>query len=328
MNIQTLAIVMRERGGPEVLRAERVEVPAPGPTQVRIRQTYIGVNYHDVYVRSGLYSTMQLPGTPGIDAAGVVESVGSSVEGLSVGDRVAYVTPRYGAYAEVRVLEASDAIRIPEWLGDREAVAGLLRGLTVAMLVLKCYAVRQGTVCLVHAAAGGVGSLLVQWAKHLGATVIGTVGSEAKAEIAKRSGCDTVIYYRRESVLERVRELTSGRGVDVAYDAVGKDTFAASLACLATRGHLVCYGQSSGPVGPFAVSDLAGRSLTVSRPVLFHYISDLSERRELVDRVFGALQRGVMAPGETTVLPLGDAAEAHRLLEGRGAAGSLLLRAG
>jgi len=320
-----MAIVLRENGGAETLRFESVEVGAPGADEVRLRHTAIGVNFHDVYVRSGLYKTLTLPGIPGLDAVGVVEAVGSKVRHLKPGDRVAYITSAYGAYAEARLIAADRVFALPSEIDDRTAASTLVRGLTVWMLLSKVHPVKEKEVYLVHAAAGGVGRLLCQWAAHLGVHVIGTAGSEEKAAIALKSGCKEVILYRQENFAQRVHELTQGRGVDAAFDSVGKDTFSGSLECLALRGHLINFGQSSGAVEPFAVSRLAAKSNTLSRPILFHYIEDPLERDEMAARVFEALRLGVIAADAGAQFALRDAAQAHRALEARATTGSTIL---
>jgi NADPH2:quinone reductase len=319
------AIVLRETGGPEVLRFETVALGAPGPDEVRLRQTAINVNFHDTYVRTGLYKTLPLPGIPGLDAVGVVEALGAAVKGLKLGDRVAYITQAYGAYAEERLIEAERVIPVPDYIDDRTAAATLLRGLTVLMLLRKVHHLKRGEVYLLHAAAGGVGRLLCRWATHLGAEVIGTAGSEKKAALALQSGCKEVILYREENFAERVSELTAGRGVDAVFDSVGKDTFAGSLQCLGLRGHLINFGQSSGAVEPFAVSRLAEKSNTLSRPLLFHYIETRAERNDMAEQVFAALRSGVIEADVGPQFALRDAAEAHRGLELRATTGSTIL---
>ncbi|MEQ9122190.1 MAG: quinone oxidoreductase, partial [Alphaproteobacteria bacterium] len=241
------AIVMRTPGGPEVLRLEQVEVGAPGPGQVRLEQTAIGVNFHDCYVRSGLYRTLALPGVPGLEAAGVVTDIGAGVAVFAPGDRVTYFTSGYGGYANARTIDASLLVKVPDGVDDRMAAAVLLKGLTVRMLIADVHPIGPGMTILVHAAAGGVGLLLCQWAARLGARVIGTAGSAEKAALARAAGCDAVVLYREEDFVARVMALTDGRGVEVAYDSVGRDTFTGSLDCLAERGHLVNFGQASGP---------------------------------------------------------------------------------
>jgi NADPH2:quinone reductase len=319
------AIVLREFGGPEVLRFESVSVGAPGPDEVRLRHTAINVNFHDTYVRTGLYKTLTLPGIPGLDAVGVVAAVGARVKHLKRGDRVAYITQAYGAYAEERLIAADRVLPLPDDIDDRTAAATLLRGMTVQMLLSKVHVLKEGELYLVHAVAGGVGRLLCQWATHLGAYVIGTAGNEQKAALAVQSGCKDVILYRQDNFAQRVLELTNGRGVDAVFDSVGKDTFAGSLECLALRGHLINFGQSSGPVEPFAVSRLAQKSNTLSRPLLFHYIEEPVERREMADQVFKALRSGVIVADIGAQFPLRDAAQAHRALELRATTGSTIL---
>ena len=321
-----MGIVLRENGGAEKLRFESIEVGAPAADEVRLRQTAIGVNFHDIYVRSGLYKTLKLPGIPGLDAVGVVEAVGTRVQNLRPGDRVAYITAAYGAYAEERLIAADRLLALPSDIDDRTAAATLVRGLTVWMLLFKVHrGVKKDERYLVHAAAGGVGRLLCQWATRLGAYVIGTAGSDAKAAIALQAGCKEVILYRQENFVQRVRDLTQGRGVDVVVDSVGQDTFAGSLECLALRAHLVNFGQSSGPVQPFAVSRLAEKSNTLSRPLLFHYIEDPKERTEMAEHVFAALRSGTITADIGAQYPLRDAAQAHRALELRATVGATIL---
>lgn len=321
----TRVVLMKEPGPADVLRVVETALTAPGPREVRIRQVAIGVNYHDVYVRSGLYQTLPLPGVPGIDAVGVVEQVGAEVADLSPGDRIGYVTGQYGAYAEARNLDASLAVKLPAMLTDVQAAASLMKAFTVAMLVGRVHRVEREQAILVHAAAGGVGQLLCSWARHLGATVIGTVGSQEKAQIAQAHGADHVIFYRHEDVAARVAEITGGAGVAAAYDSVGADTFDGSVAALGFEGHLIGYGQASGPVPPFAMSLLATRSLSVSRPIVFHYLRTPKMLREISEQAFDAFTRGVIQPIEPVVLPLHQAADAHRLLEARQSPGGVVL---
>lgn len=319
------AIVIREYGGSNVLKSEEIEIGAPTAGELLIRQTGIGVNFHDVYVRSGLYQTLSLPGIPGCEAVGVVEEVGEGVEGFSVGDRVAYVTGTYGAYASHRLLDANLALHVPDTVPDAMVATNLLRAMTVDMLVSQVARIKQGDTILVQAAAGGVGRLLCQWASHLGVTVIGTVGSEEKAQQAKASGCDHTVLYRREDFVGAVGELTDGRGVDVAYDSVGADTFYGSLDTLKPTGHLVNFGQSSGPVKPLEMPQLAAKSLTVSRPILFHYMAVLPTYQKMASSVFGAFASGVLAVSAPKVLPLAEAWRSHEILEGRTGGGALML---
>jgi NADPH2:quinone reductase len=319
------AIMLREYGGPDALRLENVEIGKPGPGQIRLRQTAIGVNFHDCYVRSGLYRTLELPGVPGLEAAGIVEAIGPDVLTLAPGDRIAYFTPSYGAYASERLIRADKVQRLPDDIDDRTAAAIMVKGLTAHMLLHRVHQVGQGDTILVHAAAGGVGTLLCQWASHLGAEVIGTVGSVEKAEIARRNGCRHVILYRDEDFVARVREITHGRGVDVAYDSVGRDTFSGSLDCLAELGHLINFGQSSGPVEPLAISRLSARSNSVTRPMLFHYTAQASTREGMAAALFGALANGIVVVDAPQIFSLDDAAAAHRALEARETSGSVVL---
>lgn len=319
------AIMLREHGGPEVLRAEAIDVPAPGPGALLLRQTAVGVNFHDCYVRSGLYRTLPLPGVPGIEAAGVVEAIGPGVAGFAPGDRVAYVTGGYGAYASHRVIPAAIALRLPGSVSDALAASVLLKGLTAEMLLRQVHRVQPGQTILVHAAAGGVGRLLCQWASHLGATVIGTAGSPARAEIARRAGCAHVVLYREQDFVAEVRRVTGGRGVDAAYDSVGQDTFDGSLECLALRGHLVNFGQASGPVPPFQVQRLAAKSNSLTRPILFHYIAERDTLEAMAAALFDVLATGAVRAEAGAALPLAEAARAHALLELRQAEAPLIL---
>ena len=319
------AMIMHEAGGPQVLRPETVTVGEPGPGQVRLKQTAIGVNFHDVYVRSGLYRTLPLPGIPGLEAAGVVEAVGEGVTAFAAGDRVAYTSGNYGAYADQRLIDAGRLVRLPDDIDDVLVAGMMVRGLTARILLTDVFPVREGSVILVQAAAGGVGQLLCQWARHLGATVIGTVGSQDKAERARRHGCHHVILYREQNVVDTVKQLTDGRGVDVAYDSVGKDTFYDSLACLAPRGHLVNFGQSSGPVEPLAMQRLAAGSFTVVRPMLGHYTADPADRDAAADAFFQALRDGILTPDDPVRYALQNVGQAHDDMEARRTHGAVVL---
>lgn len=319
------AIVQHEKGGPEVLHWEEVTVGEPGPGEVRVRHTAIGVNYIDVYLRTGLYPTLTLPGTLGMEAAGVVEAVGPGVTIVKPGDRVAYVAAPAGAYAEKRVMAAAALVVLPDDIDDRTAAAIMLKGMTAEYLLHRTHHVTAGQTILVQAAAGGVGLLLCDWANHLGANVIGTAGSDEKVELARAHGCHHPINYRRESFVDRVKEITQGRGVDVAYDSVGKDTFFGSLDCLKVRGHLVSFGQSSGPVEPINIAILSAKSATLTRPSLFHYIADRAELEEIAAHLFDAVRKGIIKPDIHQTYPLAKAADAHRDLEARKTSGSTLL---
>jgi NADPH:quinone reductase-like Zn-dependent oxidoreductase len=323
--LQAGAIVVHEYGGPEVLRWERVSVPPPGPGEVRLRQTAVGLNYIDVYCRSGYFDLVSLPGTPGMEAAGVVLDVGPGVHGLLPGDRVAYACPPVGAYAELRTMEADLMVPLPDEIDDETAAAGLLKGITAEFLLHRVHAVQPDERVLVQAAAGGVGLLLCQWARALGATVIGTVGSADKARLAREHGCSYPILYREQDFVEAVMEITDGRGADVVYDAVGRDTFEKSYAALATRGHLVSFGQASGHIGKIDIGAFAAKSATISRPNYGHYTSTPQELRASTDRLFAAIRQGLLRVEARQRYPLREAATAHRELEARRTVGSSIL---
>lgn len=318
------AIVMHELGGPEVLRFEEVPLPAPGPGQARVRQTAIGVNFIDVYFRKGLYKSPELPFVPGQEGAGVVDAVGPEVTDVAPGDRVAYASLQ-GSYAEVRLVPAARLVKLPAAIDDRTAAAMMLKGLTAEYLLLRCARVERGETILFHAAAGGVGSIACQWAKHLGARVIGTAGSDDKVARARALGCDHVIDYEREEVVARVKEITGGAGVRAAFDGVGKRTFEASLACLATRGMLVLFGQASGSVAPVDPGALAKASLFLTRPVLGHYVATRDELTQAAARLFDVVTAGAVKVDVGHVYPLADAARAHADLESRKTMASIVL---
>ncbi|WP_408587182.1 quinone oxidoreductase family protein [Novosphingobium sp.] len=320
----TEAIVIRAYGGPEVLQLETVALPEPGPGQVLLRQRAVSVNFHDVYVRSGAYKTLALPGTPGLEAVGVVEAVGEGVTDLTVGQRVAYIDKAYGAYARARVLNAALAAPVPDGIDDGVASAWFLKGLTAQALVDEVEPVREGMTVLAQAAAGGVGQLVARMAKLRGATVIGTVGSPEKVAVARAAGCDHVILYREEDVAARVAELTGGAGVHVAFDAVGKDSFEGSLASLGALGHLVHYGQASGPIPPFDLSRLGAKSAKVSRPFLWPYIQPREKLLSASTSLFGMMAQGQLPLSLGGRFPLAEAASAHAALEAR-AAGPFVL---
>ena len=318
------AIRAREAGGPEVLEAVDLDPPAPAAGQVLVRHHAIGLNYIDTYLRSGLYP-MRYPAVLGQEAAGVVEAVGEGVTRLAVGDRVAYNSAG-GAYAECQAVPASRAVRLPDNVDFETAAASLLKGMTVEFLVRRCHQVKAGETILVHAAAGGVGTLLVQWAKALGATVIGTVGSEDKAQLARRLGCDHVIFYRTEDVAQHVKAITEGKGVPVAYDAVGKDTFEGTLASLARRGLFVSFGNASGPapaVEPLRL--LRGGSLFLTRPSLADYVATPQELDESAGQLFAMLGSGKLKIEIGQRFKLAEARQAHEALESRQTIGASVL---
>ena len=321
----TKAIRVENTGGPEVLTWGDVALTSPGEGEVQLRHTAIGLNYIDVYFRTGLYPA-DPPFVPGLEAAGVVEAVGPGVTNLTAGDRVAYASPPLGAYAEQRLIAADRVVKVPDAIDDTQAAAMMLKGMTAEYLLRRTYQVQPGDTILFHAAAGGVGLIACQWAKHLGATVIGTVGSDEKAELAAAHGCDFPINYTRENVAERVRELTDGRGVPVVYDSVGKDTFAASLDCLAPRGLMALFGQASGPVPLFELGTLAAKgSLYLTRPTLFTYVATRAELEDCAGALMDVVSSGAVKVEVNQTYLLGEAAEAHRALEGRVTTGSTVL---
>lgn len=319
------AIRMHKSGGPEVLQWEDVSVPKPAKGEVLIRHTACGLNYIDVYHRSGLYPMDNLPITIGMEGAGIVEALGPDVTEVKVGDRVAYGSGPLGAYAEQRAIPASKLVRLPDSISDKQAAAMMLQGMTVEYLLLRTYPVKRGDTILVHAAAGGVGLILCQWAKHLGATVIGTVSSEEKASLARAHGCDHPIIYTREKFTARVRELTGGVGVPVVYDSVGKDTFEGSLDCLKPRGLMVSFGNASGPVPPFSIGVLGTKgSLFLTRPSLMAYTATREELLMSANALFDVVAKGAVKIEIRQTYPLKDAAQAHRDLEGRRTTGSTI----
>ena len=319
-------IVVRQTGGPEVLTLESFDPGAPGEGEALIRQTAIGLNYIDTYFRTGLYPAPGgLPFTLGNEGAGVVEAVGPGVSEVKVGQRVAYAGP-LGAYADRRVIPAKVLVPMPDSIGDDTAAAMMLKGMTAQYLLRQTYAVKRGETVLIHAAAGGTGTILCQWARHLGATVIGTVGSQDKAEVAKANGCDHVILSRDEDLAARVREITGGKGVPVVYDGVGKATFMASLDCLQPRGMMVSFGNASGPVEPFNLAVLSQKgSLYVTRPTLFTYTATREQLLACAGDLIDVVAGGAVRIAINQRFPMDNAGDAHRALEGRATTGSTLL---
>lgn len=323
--VDGVEIVLTRYGGPEVLEPRRVRIRQPGAGEARIRQTAVGVNFIDVYCRSGRFDLVAPGGVPGMEAAGVVESVGPNVANVRPGHRVAYACAPPGAYASMRAMETGLLVRLPEFLSDTSAAALLLKGVTAGFLLHDVTQVKPGSLIFIHAAAGGVGQILCRWAKALGAVVIGAASTEAKAEEARRAGCDTVIVYGREDLTAAVMRFSSGRGVDIVYDAIGKETFSQSIECLASPGHLVSFGQASGDVGVQSIDRLAGRSVTLSRPNYVHYTDTPAKIRAQSDRLFAAIRAGAVIVSRPTTFALADAAAAHAELEGRRTMGSLVL---
>lgn len=328
------AIRLHKAGGPEVLRYEEIEVGAPGPGEARLRHSAIGLNYVDTYLREGTGAygdtdkpyPLDYPAILGFEGAGTIEAVGPGVVELKPGDRVAYAAPPMGAYAEARLIPAEVLVKLPPDIDEETAAAAMLKGLTVEYLLRRCHPIKPGDTILIHAAAGGCGLILCQWASHMGATVIGTVSSEEKAALARAHGCHHAIDYSRENFVERVRALTRGAGVSVVYDGVGRATFVGSLDCLAPRGTLVLFGQPSGPVDPVPLNWLTDRgSLFLTRPTLMTYIARRDELVAAASALFQAIGRGAVKIEIKQRFALKDAAEAHRALESRRTTGSTVL---
>jgi NADPH2:quinone reductase len=319
------AIRFHRTGGPEVLTLESVDVGKPGRGEVRMRNTAIGVNFIDTYQRSGLYP-MQLPSGLGTEAAGVVEEVGEGVDWLKPGDRVATCTSPVGAYSTERNLPADKLVKLPDGIEERTAAAMMLKGLTVQYLFRQTYPLKAGQTILFHAAAGGVGLIACQWARALGVTMIGTAGSDEKAALARQHGCAHAIVYTRENFVERVKEITNGKGVPVVYDSIGKDTFPASLDCLSPRGFFVSFGSASGPVPPFNIMMLSQKgSLYATRPTLFTHAANRESLNAMASELFALVKEGKIKPDARQTFPLSEAAEAHRTLESRKTTGATLL---
>jgi len=319
------AIRIHAPGGPEAMQWEEVAVGDPGPGEARVRHTAVGVNYIDTYHRSGLYK-VPLPSGLGSEGAGVVEAVGSGVDWVKAGDRVAYCGGPLGSYSEARVMPADRLVKLPDGISDRVAATLMLKGLTTQYLFRQIYRLKAGDTIVFHAAAGGVGLIACQWARALGVTMIGTVGSDEKAALAKANGCTHTIVYTKENFVERVKALTGGKGVPVVYDGIGKDTFPASLDCLSPRGLFVSYGNASGPVPPFDILLLSQKgSLMVTRPTLFTFAKDRESIAAMSGELFDLVKAGKIVSEPRQTVPLKDAAEAHRALESRRTTGATIL---
>ena len=319
------AFRFHEAGGAEVLRWEDIDVGAPGAGEVRLRQTAVGLNFIDIYHRSGLYP-LPLPSGIGLEAAAVVEAVGAEVTEFAVGDRVAYAAPPLGAYAEARLMPADRLVKLPDGVDDQTAAAMMLQGMTAQYLLRRTYSVKAGDTILFHAAAGGVGLIACQWAKYLGATVIGTVGSDAKAELARANGCDYPIVYTRENFAERVKEITGGVGVPVVYDSVGKDTWDGSLDCLQKMGVMVSFGNASGAVAPISPGILSAKgSLYLTRPTLMDYTAKREDLLATANDLLAVVASGAVKISINQTYPLAEAAQAQRDLEARKTTGSTVL---
>ncbi|KAB2686383.1 quinone oxidoreductase family protein [Brucella pseudogrignonensis] len=319
------AIRVHQTGGPEVLQYEQIEIGEPGAGEAKVRHEAIGLNFIDVYFRTGLYKAAQMPFTPGNEGAGIVVAVGSGVEKLKVGDRVAYAaTP--GSYAEERILPADRLVKVPDSIELKTAAAMMLKGMTAQYLLRQTFVVKPGHTILFHAAAGGVGLIAGQWAKHLGATVIGTAGSEEKIALAKAHGYDHVINYRTENFVERVKELTGGEGVNVVYDSVGRDTYMGSLDVLKPLGMFACFGQSSGVIPPFDLNLLAQKgSLFATRPTLFNYVAKRAELEKTANELFDVVASGAVKIEINQTYALKDVRKAHEDLEARKTTGASIL---
>jgi len=319
------AIRIHAPGGPEAMQWEEVAVGDPGPGEARIRHTAVGVNYIDTYHRSGLYK-VPLPSGLGSEGAGVVEAVGSGVDWVKAGDRVAYCGGPLGSYSEARVMPADRLVKLPDGISDRVAATLMLKGLTTQYLFRQIFPLKAGDTILFHAAAGGVGLIACQWARALGVTMIGTVGSDEKAALAKANGCTHTIVYTKENFVEGVKALTGGEGVPVVYDGIGKDTFPSSLDCLQPRGLFVSYGNASGPVPPFDILLLTQKgSLMVTRPTLFTFAKDRESIAAMSGELFDLVKAGKIVSEPRQTVPLQDAAEAHRALESRRTTGATIL---
>jgi NADPH2:quinone reductase len=320
------AIRIHETGGPEVMLLEDVDVGAPGAGEVQVRHTAIGLNFIDVYDRSGLYPQKSLPAGLGREAAGVVTAVGRKVRGFKTGDRVGYVHNVPGSYSELRNVPAAPLVKIPAGVSDEQAAVLMLKGLTAGYLLRHTHKVKRGDVIVLHAAAGGLGTILSQWARALGATVIGIVGNDEKAGLARRNGCKHVLVRGRDDIAAAVKKLTKGAGADVVYDSVGKDTFFESLDCLRRRGHMVSFGNASGPVAPFVPAELAKRgSLTLTRPTLYDYTATRPELESLARETFAAVKKKWVKVTISQRYKLADAAQAHRDLESRKTTGATVI---
>lgn len=319
------AIVQQVAGGPEVMEWRDAPVAAPAAGEILLRHTAIGLNFIDVYVRKGAYPMMTMPGTPGMEAAGVVEDVGPGVTDIAVGQRVAYVMTAPGAYSQRRIVPAERMVPLPDDIDDQAAAALMLKGMTAERLLHKTTTAASGDTVLVHAAAGGVGLLLTAWAKAIGCTVIGTVGSQAKMAEVGKAGADHVIVSTEEDVAARVADITSGKGCRYIYDGVGKDTFEVSLAAVAKYGHLVSFGNASGAVPPVNIAVLAPKCIALSRPQVFPYIADRADLLEAAAYLFDAMRKGIVRVDINHTYPLASAADAHRDLEARRTTGQIVL---
>ena len=319
------AIVLREYGKSSVLQLEDIVIEKPDTNELLIKQTAIGVHFHDIYVRSGLYKTLELPGIPGLEAVGIIEEIGAGIDEFKKGDKVGYITKNYGAYSSHRILDKNLAIKIPDFISDEIMATNFSRAITVQMLIDQVTKLNTSDTVLITAATGGVGRIFSQLAKSKGAFVIGTVGSNEKISMAKSYGCDHTLTYHQKDFTEKIMELTNGKGVDKIFDSVGKDTFEKSLRSIKVCGHLINFGQSSGPIDPISMSILASKSLTISRPILFDYISDSALYKRMANSVFQTFKDNKITLPEFQPFKLKDANLAHNMLESRRGGGSVYL---
>ena len=320
------AIVLRKYGNSDQLKLEDVEIKKPSEDELLLKQTAIAVHFHDIYVRTGLYKTLSLPGIPGLEAVGVVEEIGEGVSDFFPGDRVGYIDRNYGAYATHRVVNKKLCFKVPDFISDELIATNFSRAITVQMLMEMVTQVRASDTILITAVTGGVGKIFAQWAKSLGAQVIGTVGSKEKLVLGKSFGCDYTLTYDQPDFIDEIFDITNGKGVDKVFDSVGKDTFENSLKSVSTCGHIINFGQSSGPIDPVQMSLLAAKSLTISRPIIFDYISERETYIKMVQSVFNAFKNGNIKTPTLTPYSLKDAYLAHDMLESRKGGGSVFLK--
>lgn len=320
------AIVLRKYGNSDQLKLEDVEIQKPSEDELLLRQTAIAVHFHDIYVRTGLYKTLSLPGIPGLEAVGVVEEIGKGVSDFSPGDRVGYIDRNYGAYATHKVIDKKLCFKVPDFISDEIIATNFSRAITVQMLMEMVTQVRASDTILITAVTGGVGKIFVQWAKSLGVQVIGTVGSKEKLVLGKSFGCDYTLTYDQPNFLDEIFDITNGKGVDKVFDSVGKDTFENSLKSVSKCGHIINFGQSSGPIDPVQMSLLATKSLTISRPIIFDYISERETFIKMAQSVFNAFKNENIKTPTFTPYNLNDAYLAHDMLESRKGGGSVFLK--
>ena len=320
------AIIQRSYGQSNVLNIEKITVNDPADDEILIKQTAIGIHFHDIYVRTGLYKTLNLPGIPGVEASGIIEKLGKNVNDLNVGDRVVYITGSYGAYSSHRVINHKIVAKIPDELDDATMATNFSRALTVNMLTEQVFSLKDKKTILVTAAAGGVGRLLCQYLNSIGKNVVGTVGSEEKIKLAKSYGCKSAFIYKDNNLIEYSKEITEGHGFDLVYDSVGLDTFEKSFDLVSNCGYLVNFGQSSGPIPPVEMSKLAQKSLSISRPILFHYTNKRSLFENMIKSVFDQFKNNVYSLEDKMCFDLKNVSQAHDILESRKGGGSLYLK--